>query len=392
MLRPDPARAEGRFLVKFRVERDVLADAVAWTARTLPSRPPVPVLAGLLLEVDADGQTLALSSFDYEVSAAVSVEIAASDGGRALVSGRLLAEITRSLPPQPVDVVTEGARMIVTCGTARFTLPTLPVDEYPTLPDMPAASGLIGSDAFATAVAQVAVAAGRDDTLPVLTGVRVEIDGDRLTLAATDRYRLAVRELTWQPGADGLSATALVPAKTLADTAKSLASGAEITIALATGGSGEGMVGFEGGGRRTTTRLLEGEFPKYRSLFPAQHAAVAELSTASFVEAVRRVSLVAPRNSSVRLGFSSDGLVLEAGGGEDAQASEGLECSYEGEPMTIAFNPAYLLDGLGALDSDTAVVSFTTPSKPAVLTGKRAGEGEAAVEYSYLLMPVRLSG
>jgi DNA polymerase-3 subunit beta len=385
--------------VKFRVERDVLADAVAWTARTLPVRPPVPVLAGLLLEVDPDGgQTLALSSFDYEVSAAVSVEIAASEGGRALVSGRLLAEITRSLPAQPVDIVTEGARMVVTCGTARFTLPTLPVDEYPSLPEMPAASGLIGSDAFATAVAQVAVAAGRDDTLPVLTGVRVEIDGDRLTLAATDRYRLAVRELTWQPGTDGLSATALVPAKTLADTAKSLASGAEITIALATGGSGEGMVGFEGAGRRTTTRLLEGEFPKYRSLFPAQHAAVAELPTAAFVEAVRRVSLVAPRNSSVRLGFSADGLVLEAGGGEDAQASEGLDCSYEGEPMTIAFNPAYLLDGLGAIDSDTAVVSFTTPSKPAVLTGKRSGangEGDAAPalsDYSYLLMPVRLSG
>jgi DNA polymerase-3 subunit beta len=385
--------------VKFRVERDVLADAVAWTARTLPVRPPVPVLAGLLLEVDPNGgQTLALSSFDYEVSAAVSVEIAASEGGRTLVSGRLLAEITRSLPAQPVDIATEGARMVVTCGTARFTLPTLPVDDYPSLPEMPAASGLIGSDAFATAVAQVAVAAGRDDTLPVLTGVRVEIDGDRLTLAATDRYRLAVRELTWQPGTDGLSATALVPAKTLADTAKSLASGAEITIALATGGSGEGMVGFEGAGRRTTTRLLEGEFPKYRSLFPAQHAAVAELPTAAFVEAVRRVSLVAPRNSSVRLGFSADGLVLEAGGGEEAQASEGLDCSYEGDPMTIAFNPAYLLDGLGAIDSDTAVVSFTTPSKPAVLTGKRSGadgSAEAATilgEYSYLLMPVRLSG
>jgi DNA polymerase-3 subunit beta len=381
--------------VKFRVERDVLADAVAWTARTLPVRPPVPVLAGLLLEVDLDGgQTLALSSFDYEVSAAVSVEIAASEGGRTLVSGRLLAEITRSLPAQPVDIVTEGARMVVTCGTARFTLPTLPVDDYPSLPDMPAASGLIGSDAFASAVAQVAIAAGRDDTLPVLTGVRVEIEGDRLTLAATDRYRLAVRELTWQPGTDGISATALVPAKTLADTAKSLASGAEITIALATGGSGEGMVGFEGAGRRTTTRLLEGEFPKYRSLFPPQHAAVAELSTAAFIEAVRRVSLVAPRNSSVRLGFSADGLVLEAGGGEDAQASEGLDCSYEGEPMTIAFNPAYLLDGLGAIDSDTAVVSFTTPSKPAVLTGKRSGSGDTAAsgDYSYLLMPVRLSG
>jgi DNA polymerase-3 subunit beta len=378
--------------MKFRVERDVLADAVAWTARTLPVRPPVPVLAGLLLEVDVDGgQTLALSSFDYEVSAAVSVDIAASEGGRTLVSGRLLAEITRSLPAQPVDIVTEGARMVVTCGTARFTLPTLPVDDYPTLPEMPAASGLIGSDAFATAVAQVAVAAGRDDTLPVLTGVRVEIDGDRLTLAATDRYRLAVRELTWQPGADGLSATALVPAKTLADTAKSLASGAEITIALATGGSGEGMVGFEGAGRRTTTRLLEGEFPKYRSLLPSESSAIAEVATAPLVEAVKRVALVAARNAPVRLGFSADGVVLEAGGQDEAQASERIECGWEGEPMSIAFNPQYLLDGLSAVDSDSTTLSFTGPTRPAVLTGKRHAAGEVA-DYRSLLMPVRLSG
>lgn len=375
--------------MRFRVERDVLAEAVAWTARTLPVRPSVPVLAGLLLDVGEE--RLSLSSFDYEVSAHVGFDVAAPEPGRTLVSGRLLAEITRSLPAQPVEVATDGSRLVLTCGTARFTLPTLPVEDYPTLPAMPESSGVIGSDAFAAAVAQVAVAAGRDDTLPVLTGVRLEIDDETVTLAATDRYRLAVRELKWQPTTTGLSVVALVPARTLADTARSLTSGAEVTIALGGAGVGEGMIGFQGGGRRTTTRLLEGEFPKYRSLFPSQSAAKAELATAGFAEAVKRVSLVAPRNSSVRLTFSADGLVLEAGGGEDAQASEALACSYEGEVMEIAFNPTYLLDGLGAIDSDTAQIVFTTATKPAVLTGKRS-EAQPGGDYSYLLMPVRLSG
>ncbi|MFL6138944.1 MAG: DNA polymerase III subunit beta [Frankiaceae bacterium] len=379
--------------MKIRVERDVLAEAVAWTARTLPVRPPVPVLAGLLLEVGDAGLTL--SSFDYEVSAQVGVEVTAAESGRALVSGRLLAEITRSLPAQPVDISVDGARMIVTCGSTRFTLPTLPVDDYPTLPDMPAASGVVGSDAFAAAVSQVAVAAGRDDTLPVLTGVRLEIDDDTLTLAATDRYRLAMRELKWQPGTGGQSATALVPARTLADTARSLTSGAEVTIALSAGGAGEGMIGFEGGGRRTTSRLLEGEFPKYRSLFPSQYSATASIATGPFVEAIKRVSLVAARNASVRLTFSAGSVVLEAGGGEDAQASEALDCAFDGDDLTIGFNPGYLLDGLGAIDSDTAQLGFTTPTKPSVITGKAPADpapgAAAGSDYSYLIMPVRLS-
>jgi DNA polymerase-3 subunit beta len=371
--------------MKIRVERDALADAVAWAARSLPARPPVPVLAGLLLDVSE--QDLTLSGFDYEVSAQVGIDVTAAEEGKALVSGRLLAEITRSLPAQPVDIATDGSRMVVTCGSARFTLPTLPIDDYPTLPDMPAASGVVGSDAFAAAVLQVAVAAGRDDTLPVLTGVRMEVDDDTLTLIATDRYRLAIRELKWQPAVGGQTATALVPARTLADTARSLTNGAEVTIALATGAAGEGMIGFEGGGRRTTSRLLEGEFPKVRSLFPSQYAASAQVSTGAFVDAIKRVSLVAARNSSVRLTFGAAEVTLEAGGGDDAQASETLECAFDGEPFTIGFNPGYLLDGLGAIDSDTAQLGFTTPTKPAVITGKESGS-----DYRYLIMPVRLSG
>lgn len=372
--------------MKFRVERDEFADAVAWTARTLPLRPAVPVLAGLLLEVN--GHELRLCGFDYEVSAEATVAVQAEEAGRLLVSGRLLAEITRSLPAAHVEITTDGARAILSCGSARFTLPTLPVEDYPTLPPMPPDAGRIASDAFAAAVSQVAIAAGRDDTLPVLTGVRVEIDGDQITLAATDRYRLAIRELKWRPEPGAEASVALIPAKTLADAAKTLAAtGAEVAVSLGSGSAGEGMAGFSGGSRRTTTRLLDGEFPKYRSLLPTEFASVARVSTTTLVDAVKRVSLVAARNTPIRLRFDADTLVLEAGAGDEAQASETLEASYDGEAIQIAFNPAYLLDGLGAIDSDVAQLSFNGSVKPAVLTGK-----DTEADYRYLLMPVRLSG
>ena len=396
--------------MKIGVERDALADAVAWTARALPARPAVPVLAGMRLEAAGE---LTLSSFDYDVSAQASIPVVTEEQGTILVSGRLLAEITRSLPARPVQLTADGTRATLTCGSATFTLLTMPVEDYPTLPGMPPAAGSIGSDAFASAVAQSAAAASRDDTLPGLTGVRIEIDGETLTLVSTDRYRLAVRELRWNPARPGLSASVLVPARALLDTARSLTSGAEVQLALALPGEGgqdgDGMIGFEGGGRRTTTRLLGGEFPPYRSLLPGYINAVGEVATAPFSEAVKRVALVAERNTALRLTFAPGQAVLEAGTGDEAQAVEVLEASYEfpgeqpgdlpppGQPpafgpdgLEVAFNPQYLLDGLTAIDSDTARLSFTKPGKAVLITGKPGPEGQT--DYRYLLMPIRLGG
>ncbi|HEU4489355.1 MAG TPA: DNA polymerase III subunit beta [Jiangellales bacterium] len=374
--------------MKFRVERDVLADAVAWTARTLPSRPTVPVLAGLRVDADADGVTF--SAFDYEVSGQVTVPAEVADDGTALVSGRLLADICRSLPTRPVDLTADGGKVVLTCGSARFTLLTLPVEEYPSLPAMPAASGTVDGAVLAEAVSQVAVAAGRDDMLPVLTGIRVEIEGETVTLAATDRYRLAVRELSWRPERPDVSAVALVPARTLADTARTLGTG-EVTLALA-GGSQDSLVGLAAGGRRATTRLLDGEFPKYRTLFPGESVTVARVETSALVESVKRVALVAERNTPVRLSFSGDQVVLEAGSGEEAQASESLSATTQGEDVSIGFNPGYLLDGLGAIDAVFAHLSFTHATRPAVLQGVGSLDADPDGSYRYLLMPVRLSG
>ncbi len=380
--------------MKIQVERDVLADAVAWTARALPARPTVPVLAGMRLQA---GDDLTLSSFDYDVSAQATVPVITEEEGSALVSGRLLAEISRSLPGRPVQIASEGGKAVLTCGSATFTLLTMPEEEYPALPEMPPAAGTVGSDAFASAVSQSATAAGRDDTLPALTGVRIEIEGETLTLISTDRYRLAVRELRWTPARPGLSAAVLVPARALAETARSLTSGAEVAIALALpgdgtdGAGGDGMIGFEGGGRQATTRLLGGEFPRHQALLPSHANYTAELATPLLAEAVKRVALVAERNTAVRLAFTPGQLVLEAGTGDEAQAVEVLEASFDGDDeLSIAFNPQYLLDGLTAIDSDTVRISFTEAGKPALITGKPSPDGQT--DYRYLLMPIRLGG
>lgn len=403
--------------MKFRVSRDEFADAVAWVARNLPSRPPVPVLGGVLLSTGPSPQSgaesesesgavdgLTVSGFDYEVSAQVGVSAEVADGGRVLVSGRLLADITRSLPNRPVDVTVDGSRVNIVCGSARFSLPTMPAEDYPQMPQMPAGTGSLPAEVFAEAVAQVAVASGRDDTLPMLTGVRVEIEGATVVLAATDRFRLAVRTFSWNPDKDGISLAVLVPAKTLAESAKTLTGGAtEVQLALGTTGSGggDGLLGLAGSARRTTTRLLDAEFPKFRQLLPSEHTAIAEVVVAPMIEAIKRVSLMAERGAQVRMEFTADGLRLTAGGDDEGKAEEELPAEFTGDPLTIAFNPGYLLDGLAALHSERVSMGFTTASRPAVL--RPAGAEAAALEgsgpfpapdseYTYLLMPVRLPG
>jgi DNA polymerase-3 subunit beta len=376
--------------MKIRVERDGLADAVAWVARSLPSRPPVPVLGGILLDASSDGLTI--SGFDYEVSATVGVAATIADGGRTLVSGRLLADITRALPAQPVEISVDGSRVSIACGSAKFSLPTMPVEDYPQLPAMPPLAGELAGEVFGQAVSQVAVAAGKDDTLPMLTGVRVEIDGEKVTLVATDRFRLAMREFTWKPDANLSGAgelAVLVPARTLAEAAKALGtSGATVELALA---PGDGLIGLSGSGRRTTSRLLDTEFPRYRQLLPSEQTAAAIIDVAPLAEAIKRVSLVAERGTQVRLEFDDGGLRLSAGGDDEGSAEEELQVEYTGDPVTIAFNPAFLQEGLGALHADRAELSFTTPSRPALI--KPVGDDGIVVPgYLHLLMPVRLPG
>ena len=435
--------------MKFSVERDALAEAVTWVARALPARPVVPLLSGLLVRAgqnehgqDEHGQDegdpaggpgwLTLACFDYEVSARMRVRAEVSEPGTFLVPGRLLMEIIRSLPGYPVEFADDPDGVSVTCGEASFALATLPLGEYPELPDLPHVAGTVDGDEFATAIGQVTPSASRDDTLPMLTAVNVELDGPTMTLAATDRYRLAVRDLTWNPApgtpaeasaakasaakasaakaADGPGRTALlVPAKTLADAARMMAHGGEVKIMLRTGADGTGstapdlggagatdaMIGFESGERRLTTRLLAGEFVKYRSRFPEEFGCTADLPAETFAEAVRRVALVAERGTPVQLSFTQGQVTIGAGTQGQARARETVPAEFSGDEPSIAFSPHYLLDGvLAAMAApgtdetnadETVRLRFTSASKPAVITPS------SGQRFRYLVVPQRVS-
>lgn len=381
--------------MEFRVERQTFADAVAWAARTLPSRPALPVLAGMLIEVTEQGE-LTLGAFDYEVSAHATDEAAVAEPGRALVPGRLLSDIVRNLPNQPVDVFTKGSEVVVRCGPAEFGLLTLPVEDYPTLPEPPARAGTVPGDLFAAAVAQVSPAAGRDDTLPMLTGVRIDIEGDTMWLACTDRYRIAARELTWSPEEPDFTAGVVVPARTLADTAKAIKRGADVSIGL--GGTADTLIGISGGGRSMTSRLLDDQYINYRSRLTGTWTSVAEIQVAPFVEAIKRAALVTERGTPIRLAFTADEVRIRAATGDSARANESVGAHLDGDDIDIAFAPQYLLDGLAGIDTEYARLECTGPTKAALLTAipeKKDDEPDPEntdTGYRYLAMPVRLTG
>ncbi|MCL6424021.1 DNA polymerase III subunit beta [Brachybacterium sp. JHP9] len=374
--------------MKFHLDRGVLADAVSWATRTLPVRPAMPILQGVRIVASPSGE-LQLSTFDYEVSAQITIAAEVEQAGEVLVQGRMLSDIVRALPHKTVSVALNGTKLDVTCGSAAFSLATLPVEEYPQLPEMPPVAGTVQADLFAEAISQVTVAASKDDTLPLLTGVRVEIVGEKMTLMATDRYRLAMRELTWQPSRPDLEITALVRGRTLQEVARSLSGGGSVQIALSEE-SGANLIGFEAGGRRTTSTLVDGDYPPVRRLFPAQSPIAAVIATAPLIEAVKRVSLVAERNTPVRLSFVDGGVTLEAGAGDDAQASEAIEAQLDGEELVVGYNSGFLLDGLGALGTDFARLTFTDSIKPSVMSGQESLEGAVDGDYKYLIMPMRI--
>ncbi|WP_093776895.1 DNA polymerase III subunit beta [Streptomyces sp. yr375] len=374
--------------MEFRVDRSDLVEAVGWAARALPTRTPVPVLGGLLL--DAAAGRLSVSGFDFETAARIETDAEVGVEGQVLVLGRRLLDICKVLPDGPVSCALDGTRFTVEAGGTRFGLSTLPREEYPAPPAPPHTYGTVDASAFATAVAQVAVAAGRDDTLPVLTGVQLRLDGTEMTLSASDRYRYAVRRLAWRPEAEaavGGAVEALVPARRLLDVARSLARCGEVRIGLDPA-SGSGPIGFEGGRLRSVVRPLDGRLPGYGKLFDmaGAGAAVAEVACVALTEAVRRVAVVAEANSPVRLDFSAaaESVVLRAGYGDDV-ATQRLPASLTGaEEVTVAFNPAYLLDALASFEASRLRVELLGAGQRALL-----GAPDLPGAHRHLLMSVK---
>ena len=373
--------------MKFTVEQQALTDGVNWVSRSLSTRPIKTELLGIV--IDATGERVLLSGSDLETSSKALFSADISEPGKVLVPGKLLAEIARSLPNKPITITLDGSRVFLTSGAAKFTLPTLSLNEYPDLPELPDSTGIVASDIFAAAVSQVAIAAGRDDSLPTLTGVHVEINEDTVTLAATDRYRLAVREFNWQPTQPGVSTTALMRARTLADAAKSLVGAKSVSLSFAPSQNNDRLAGFSGDGKSMTSRMLDGTFPPYRHLLPQDVTTTAVVEVGPFLDSVRRVALVTDKTVPLRLEFKDGSLSLEAGAGEEAQATEVIDIELKGEAISIAFNPVFLADGLQALGTQFVQISFTGSNKPAILTGKTARDSAPIENYRYLLMPMR---
>jgi DNA polymerase III subunit beta len=370
--------------VKLRAERAEFAEAVSWATRTVGARVTLPALSGVLLEA-ADGK-LTCRATDLEVAAEIAIPVQIERPGRVLLPGRLLSQLVARFPDAPVQLTSEPDRVEITCGRATFHVRGMQAEDFPTLasPAEDAPQGIVRADAFARLVSQVARAASSDEGRPVLTGVSLEAAEGTLTAAATDSYRLAVRSLSWEQAVDG---SALVPARSLQEAAKAAAEvGGGVTVILE-----PGQVSFLFGDRRLTTKLIEGTFPNYRALLPDAHETSVIVERAALVEALQRVSIVAmgQANTPVSLTFGDGSVDLQASNQEMGDAAEALPAEIDGEGLTIAFNPAFLLAGLEATGTERIRIELRDGLKPAVLR-PHADDGQVD-DLTYLLMPMRVS-
>jgi len=375
--------------MKFRAERGEFADAAAWALRTVGARATLPALSGVRLEVSGD--RLVLSSTDLEMASELSIPVQAESDGVALVPGRLLGDVVRSLPNAAVSAEAARERLHLACGRAQFDLRLMPAEDFPSLPEPgpDAVTAVMKAEEFARTVAQVARAASADDARPVLTGVQLEATTQGLTASATDSYRLAVRTVPWDQGTER---TVLVPRRALEEARRSAELlGSEVRLLLE-----GGQVTFAFSDRRLTSRLIEGKFPDVRQLIPAGSERRLLVDRAELMEVAKRVAVVGDANTTatpVTLHLTADSVRVTAGSGDVGQAEESMPGQLEGEPLQIAFNPRYLTDGLDAAGSERVVLEFRDELKPAVLRPAPAAQGEdepAAPDFLYLLMPVRV--
>lgn len=374
--------------MKFQVNKDVLNEAVSFAVRLLPQRTTLPILSGILIEADANA--LRLSVFDYDTSAQVEIAAKVEQSGRVLVSGRLMAEIVSKLPNAAVDFSTDGSKVQVNCGSAKFSLLTMPIDEYPTLPEIPTTSGTVSGEEFASAVSQIAVAASREDVTPVLTTVLLETTKDTVSLVATDRYRVAVQDIKFS-NTNSNESSALIPAKTLQEIAKTFANQGEVAVSINPADEKD-LIAFKANNRSVTSRLIKGNFPAVRTLFPERIENFAILNTQDLIDATKRVSLVLERESPIKYSFDPKGLSLEAAGGETAQASETIDVQLTGPEVVVSLKPQFLIDGLSGVKTEFVKIGFTNsdnPNRPSpvLITNHQAKEKTSDDRYMYLLQP-----
>lgn len=373
--------------MKVEVNSQALADAVAWTTRAIDARPASPILAGVRLEA-IDG-TLQLSAFNYAISARHHIEAGIDEAGSVLVLGKLLADITKSLPAAKTYLSTDGSTMTITSGKSTFTMQLMPDAEYPDLPVIPAKLGQVDAQTFTQAVTQASVAVSREENRPVLTGIRVQFQGDKVIMSSTDRFRLSRSSFTWTPENPDTNATALVRGALLRDVARSLDEHQNIVVDFDT--ENPSLLGFENAGRVSTSQLIDGEFPAVDRLYADEYPIHAVINKQDLISAIKRVSLVAERNAPIRMAFTSQELTLTAGTADEAQAKEILDIDMDGEDITVAFNPTYLIEGLSAIAEPFVRMKMTTAVKPVEFNGQQESDSEESMDYRYLLVPMRFN-
>ncbi len=362
--------------MKFKCDRDALSEALQTVQRAVSSRPGIPALAGVLM--NASGEELILATTDLEVSARLRLEnVQVQQEGVALVPARLLAEMVKSFDQAPVEFEYDGGQARIVCNNYEGTVRCLPAEDFPALQDPGGIRVTVEAAALAESISQVVRAASRDEARPILTGVLLEISREGLTMAATDSYRLAVRELT--ATAEG-EAKALVPERALSEAGRAAAGEEKGEVELFVD---QGQVAFRSGRLTLTSRLIEGEFPNYRQLLPDRYESRLSASRQQLIDAVRRVGLLARESSPVKMEFNALGVRLSSSSPDLGEAVESVEAKFEGDDLTAAFNPNYLIDGLSGATGDRVQVEVRDGLKPAVVRG----EEEAFV---YLVMPVRL--
>lgn len=371
--------------MKFRCERDTLVDALSTAGRAVATRGgALPVLSGVRLEVSGDQLRLAGSDLDLTIQ--VETAVNGIDDGVTVLPARLVAEIVRALEPGAVTFESAEDEVRITSGRSQFAVRVLPADEFPRLPfpnEANASTGdavTLGAAEFAEALRQVVRAASSDDSLPVISGVLMTAEGTGVRLVATDRYRLAVRDL---PGTTVLreNQQVLVPSRALSEVQRLLNGAEQVTLRL-----GERDASFEVGTTRLTTRLIEGEFPPYQKLIPDSYPNRLIVNREAFLDAVRRVRLlVKDAITPVRVSLRPDGVECTVITQELGQATEDLDAKYEGTELVMGFNPTFLIDGLEAVGGEEIALETLDPMKPATVRSTEGGD------YLYLLMPVRLT-
>jgi DNA polymerase III subunit beta len=365
--------------LRITISRDELAAKLAVVARAVSSRTTVLVLGGIQLQA-AEGQ-LQLAATDMELSLRATVEARVADEGTAVVPGRLLLDIARSLPDVEVTLEhrPEEAVVVVTAGSATYRLHTYSAEDFPRLPDIESlALHAVDGDALVETVGRVGRSASRDESRPVLTGILVRFETGKIVMAATDSYRLAVKETPVSVPLPELEA--IIPARALQELARIAAGADDVQLGLH-----ENHVVFGADGIWLTTRRIDGQFPNYRQLLPEQFEHELQLPREELLEVVRRVSLMAQRNAPLRLRFADGQLTVSAVTQDVGEAKESLPAPYAADPLEIGFNAEFLRDGLESVDSESLRFKLISPLRPAVL------EGESD-DYVYLIMPIRLAG